>query len=131
MEWEENLDSNNKKYITLAFIGFGALAGYIASVFIDTLARSIPFVAQFAGNDVIVHGVPLAVGLITFFVLQFNSKTMAWADEVVVEVLKVVWPSRRDTVAMTIVVTIMLILSGIILGAFDYISHLLVSYILG
>jgi preprotein translocase SecE subunit len=125
------MENNNQKYITLCFVGAGALVYYVVGVLGDTLARSFGFFAKYSGSFALEHGAPVAFGILTFAFLQFNKRTVAWADDVLSEVLKVVWPSKKDTVSMTIVVSIMLVISGIVLGAFDYISHLLVSYILG
>ena len=125
------MEDSNRKYITLSFVAAGILAAYVGSVILDTLARTSGTFARLLDNDIILHGFPVALGFICFFVLQFNPKTVTWADEVIVEVRKVVWPSQRDTVAMTIVVTFMLILSGVLLGAFDVVSNFVVNYIVG
>ena len=49
--------------------------------------------------------------------------------EVVTELRKVVWPSREDTTRMTIVTCIMLIISGIALGALDMVSGKLIEWL--
>ena len=52
--------------------------------------------------------------------MQFNKNVTKWADEVVLETSKVVWPTRKDTTAMTVVVCVMLIISSAVLGFFDF-----------
>ncbi len=110
-------------------IGSGCVA-YVAKILLDALASTWGLAARYVQGDLVIHGVPVAVGLICFMVLQFNPRTVKWADEIIVEVKKIVWPSRRDTVATSIVVTFMLIISGILLGAFDLVSNYLVKYII-
>jgi len=71
-----------------------------------------------------------AFGIVAFFILQFNKGTLAWADDVVSELRKIVWPSRKDTVAMTVMVCVMLLISGIVLGLYDVIGGTLIDWLL-
>ena len=43
------------------------------------------------------------------------------------EVRKVVWPSRKDTVAMTTVCCVMVVLSGVAFGLFDFVASQLIK----
>ena len=84
-------------------------------------------VARFRNIEAVQHGLPVAFGIITFLILFMNKKTHTWADECVSEVRKVVWPSRKDTMAMTIVCCVMVLLSGIGFGIFDFFSSQLIK----
>ena len=124
------MENSNQKYITVCFVGIAICASYVVSVIIDTLSMTWAVFARYLQGDVIIHGVPVTLGIITFVLLQFNPRIVQRADEVIVEVQKVVWPSKKDTMGMTVVVTIMLIISGILLGIFDLISNYVVDYII-
>jgi len=124
------MDSNNGKIITLAFVAFGGLAAFVSSTLMTVLADSWGVFARLYAMDAVKHGIPVAVGFLLFLFLQFNTKTQRWADEAVIEVRKVVWPSQKDTVGMTIVVCVMVIVAGIILGLFDFMSTSLVGAII-
>lgn len=124
------MEDSNQKYITLCFVGVAISGAYIMSVLIETLSRTWVFFARNFQGDMVLHGLPVATGVVLFFLLQFNPRVVKWADEVILEVKKVVWPSHKDTMAMTFVVTIMLIISGILLGAFDLISNYVVNYVI-
>ena len=119
-----------KKIITLSFVVASFLASLVISVLLDTAIGSSAFVARWVRGDLIRHGFPVFCGVVTFFVLQFNKNIFSWADESVLEVSKVVWPTKKDTVAMTVVVCIMLIISSIVLGSLDFISTELVQLLL-
>jgi preprotein translocase SecE subunit len=69
-------------------------------------------------------------GLGVFLFLQLREKTRIWAHEVVVEVRKVVWPSRQATLGMTVLVCIILMISGFVLGVFDLASNAVVNFII-
>ena len=120
-------DKSNKKIMTVSFVIVAAVVAIVMNVLLDSLAATIGAVARFRSMDIVAHGLPVGAGIITFLYLQFNSKVLAWADEVVVEIRKVVWPSRRDTSAMTIVTCIMLIVSATFLGVFDFVSRNLIK----
>lgn len=122
------MDQSNKKIITVSFLAAGALAGYILAVVLQLLEASVSFFARLAENDLFTHGVPVAVGILVFSYLQFNSKTQKWAEEVVVEIRKMVWRTQKDTVAVTIAVCIMVIISGLVLGLLDFVSGKVINY---
>lgn len=120
----------NKKIITLSFMVVSIVVGYVSRILLDTLGATVSAVGRFSHETWFTHGFPVLLGAGLFFYLQFNQSILVWADDVVSEIKKVVWPSRKDTVAMTIVVCVMVIISGVILGLFDTISIVLMKYIL-
>lgn len=125
------MENSNSKIITISFMASGILLGIVAFVLIESLAAVATGAAgRFLGQELVRHGFPAALGLISFLVLQFNKKVLVWADEVVTELRKIIWPSRRDTVQMTIVVCVMLIISGLVLGAFDVLSGSFIDWLL-
>lgn len=116
------MDNKNSKIILVSFVLAGVLSGFTLQLLIKSFSQAFGFVARFAGSDLVRHGVPVAFGLAVFALLQFNPRILTWADEVVVEIKKVVWPSRKDTTAMTIVVIIMVMISSVIVTGFDLAS---------
>ncbi|HRO66785.1 MAG TPA: preprotein translocase subunit SecE [Pseudobdellovibrionaceae bacterium] len=114
----------------MSFALAALLGGFTLHLLIRVLAGAFGTVARLADSDVIRHGVPVAFGLVLFAVLQFNPKIWGWGEEVVSEIRKVVWPSGKDTTAMTIVVIIFVALASLIIAAFDFLSSQLVNIIL-
>jgi preprotein translocase subunit SecE len=124
------MENANNKIITISFIAAGILAWITASVLIETVAGlATGPVGRVLAGDLFRHGVPVAIGAAVFFVAQFNPKIVGWADEVTSELRRIVWPSRKDTTGMTVVVCIMLIISGIFLGLLDMISGSIVDWL--
>lgn len=111
----------------MAFILAGALAAIVVDVLFESLAVTFGRVARLRNEDTLRHGLPLAIGLITFLLLQFNSRIRVWADECISEVRRVVWPSKQEVTAMTVVVCIMVGLFGLGLGIFDFVSGQLLT----
>jgi len=117
------MENTNNKIITLSLMGLGILVWLVTKILMQTAAGMVGGpVGRALNTDFAMHVVPVLLGLLTFGLLQFNAKVMVWAEEVVAEIKKIVWPSQKDTVQMTIVVCIMLVIVGIIIGGFDILS---------
>lgn len=123
------MDKTNQKILTLSFVTFSLLISISVSLLLKTLAGSFGFMARLNDFVVIKHGLPVLVGIALFASLQFNKKVLAWGDDVALEIRKVVWPSRKDTTAMTIVVIIMVLISAVIITFFDFLSGLFVNFL--
>ncbi len=122
-------ERNNQNIVNTAFAAGGALAYLVTGLVFETLGGAFGAVGRIREVDAIKHGVPVAVGLICFLVLFMNPKTQVWADECIAEVRKVVWPSRKDTTAMTIICCVMCIVAGIGFGLFDLFASQLIKFL--
>ena len=116
--------------MSVSYLLAGAGAAYVVSVLLQVLAASVGFFARLYDSDLVRHGIPIATAALVFGYLMFNTKTRAWGQEVIVEISKIVWPSRKDTQRMTVAVSIIILLAGAILGFFDFISRHLVNIII-
>ncbi len=125
------MESTNNKIVTMSFMVISVIAGIVINVFIETMAAmATGAFSRFLANDVVKHGLPVAFGIVLFAGLQFNKIATTFSEEVVTEIRRVVWPSRKDTTQMTTVVCIMLVISGLVLGFFDTTSAYLVDWLL-
>ncbi|MEK2690136.1 preprotein translocase subunit SecE [Bdellovibrio sp. GT3] len=124
------MEKTNSKIITLSFAIAGALVGLTVHMLIKAFSGAFGIVAKLADNDLFKHGLPVASGILLFVALQFNPRVQAWAEEVVSEIRKVVWPSRKDTTAMTIVCIVMVLISSVIISSFDLISGFFINYLM-
>lgn len=125
------MDNTNSKILTLSFAILAAIIAFTLNLLIKAFAGAFGIVARLTDTDVVRHGLPIVFGLVVFALLQFNPRVRQWADEVVVEVRKVVWPSRKDVTAMTIVVVIMVLISSVIISSFDLLSGVLLKWVMG
>lgn len=125
------MENNNNKTISICFMIAGILVGLVASVLMDTLAAvGTGAFGRAVAQDSVRLGVPIALGIVTIIALYTNKSVLTWADEVVTEISRVVWPSRKDTVAMTLVVCVMVLLSGIFFGLLDVSSGAIIDWLL-
>lgn len=123
--------SSTNKTITISFMLAGILVGIFVAVVCETIAAiATGGVGRFFSQDLVRHGLPVLIGFAVFVFLQANKGIHAWGDEVVTELSRVVWPSRKDTTAMTIVVCAMVLISGAVFGVLDVVSGAIVSWLL-
>jgi preprotein translocase SecE subunit len=125
------VENNNKKTISICFMVAGILVGLVASVLMDTLAAvGTGAFGRVVAQDAIRLGLPIALGIAAIIYLNVSKPIWVWADEVVTEISRVVWPSRKDTIGMTIVVCVMVVISGIFFGILDVSSGAIIDWLL-
>lgn len=124
------MEKANSKILTLSFAVAAILVGLTTSLLIKAFAGAFGVVARAADADIVRHGLPVLLGFGLFFALQFNQRVLTWGEEVVTEIRKVVWPSRKDTTAMTIACIVMVLVSSVIISSFDLISGFFINYLM-
>ncbi|KYG65918.1 preprotein translocase subunit SecE [Bdellovibrio bacteriovorus] len=124
------MDKANSKILTISFATAAILVALTTSLLIKAFAGAFGVVARMTDSDAVRHGFPIVLGLVVFSVLQFNPKVLAWGEEVVTEVRKIVWPSRKDVTAMTIACVIMVLISSVIISTFDLVSGFIINHLM-
>lgn len=124
------MNSENSKIVTTSFVIVGVLTWAVVGIFLDLSSATFGVIARLQDLAPFRHGVPVGSGLLCFLILQLNSRAKNWADEVVSEMKKVVWPSRKDTSMSTVVVCLFAVLAAVVIGAYDFVSHYLINYII-
>jgi len=124
------MDKANSKILTLSFATLSLIIAFTLSLLIKAFAGAFGIVARAADSDLVRHGLPVVTGLALFAYLQFSPKVLTWGDEVVTEVRKVVFPSRKDTTGMTLVVIIFVLISSVIVTFFDFFSSYFINSVI-
>lgn len=124
------MDKTNSKIVTLSFLAFSALVGFTVATLLRVFSGAFGVVAKAMDSDLLRHGLPIAVALGLFLYLQLNKDVLTWADEVIAEIKKIVWAPLKDVKGMTIVVVIMVMISGIIISTFDVLSGFVLNQLM-
>lgn len=124
------MNKTNSKLLTISFALFSFLIGFSLHLILKSFSGAFAIIARMNENDLFKHGLPVIVGLVIFFYLQFNKKTLEWGSDVVLEITKVVFPTKADTTALTIVVVIFVMISSVIITLFDFVSNAIVKHII-
>ncbi len=119
-----------KKVSTMSFVGAAVLAYIVVNMLFKALAGAFGIVQKWYSMQILNHGFPIIVAVAVFAILQFNPKILTWAEEVILEVSKVVWPSQRDTVAMTVVVCGFVAIACLLLLVIDFVARHLIQMII-
>ena len=101
----------------------GIIIGVTVSVLFKALAGSFGPVQRIYGNEALRHGLPVIAGLAVFLYLAMSAKTLTLAEEVILEVSKVNWPSQKDVTGMTIVVIVMVFIASALLLGVDTLAR--------
>lgn len=123
------MDNTNSKILTLSFGIAAALIGFTLSLLIKIFSV-FRIVADATSSDLARHGIPVAVGLGLFLLFQFHPKIRVWGEEVMSEIRKIVFPSKKDTTLMTVSVVIMVFISSAIIWSFDVFSAYVVKLLM-
>lgn len=111
-----------QRYVTVAYL----VLGLVIWVTLDRLFAGLTYltgipnpslVGNFTVTTAIAAVATLAAGL---YVLR-NPRITEFSNDVVSELRKVTWPSRKETQSATVVVIITTIIIAIILGAMDFV----------
>lgn len=124
------MDNSNSKIVTLSFLSFAALVGFTVATLLKVFSGAFGVVAKVMEYDLFRHGLPVAIAFGLFVYLQFNKNILVWADEVIAEIKKVVWPPTKDTRGMTVVVVIMVLISSVIVSVFDMFSGFVLNQLM-
>ncbi|MBL7544351.1 MAG: preprotein translocase subunit SecE [Bdellovibrionaceae bacterium] len=124
------MNKNNEKILTLSFAIFAGLIGFSLHLILKSFSAAFAVIARLNESDLFKHGLPVVVGFGLFLFLQFNPKILGWGRDVILEISKVVFPSRKDTTALTVVVIIFVLISSVIITVFDYLSNFIVKGII-
>lgn len=120
-------ENTNQNIVNFGFVMAGFLGYYVTTVLFELLAGSFGAITRLHSIEAVKHGVPTFAGLAIFLALFLNKNAHIFLDEAVAEVRKVVWPSQKDTVAMTMVCCVMVVVAGIGFGIWDFISSQLIK----
>ena len=124
------MEKTINKIMMVSFVCGAFLVGYTVQVINTLLSSSWGAYARLTGTALVDNGLPILFGFGFFIYVNASKKVRTWAEEVVVEVSKVVFPSRQDTTAMTIFVCFFMIMTGIILAIFDFFSSQVIQFII-
>jgi preprotein translocase subunit SecE len=124
------MEKSISKIMFVSFVVGAFMVGYTVQVLNTLFSSSFGAYARAMDSELMNNLLPVGLGLVFLIYVYSSKKVKAWAQEVIVEVSKVVWPSKKDTTAMTIFVCIFMLLSGVLLGLFDFFSSKVIRFII-
>ncbi len=124
------MESQHQKWVYLSYLAVAALVGYIFFALGLKLSGSFDWEARVQNIELIFRIASIAVAGLIFLSLYKNDRSNQFMNEVVTELSRVTWPTQKETASATIVVMIMVLISGMILGLLDYLWTTLLQWAL-
>jgi preprotein translocase subunit SecE len=124
------MENQFQKWVNLSYMVAAFLVAYLFFSLSLNLTSTFELETKYRNIDLAVRGISLVAGLITFLILYFNRAANQFMNEVMLEVSRVTWPTSNDTMKATFVVVIMVIVTGMILGALDQVWTKLIQWAL-
>ncbi len=124
------MENQNQKWVNLTFLALAALIGYVLFTLMTNIAGAYDLEARIQDIDLLIRGISIGVAGLLFFILFKNERSNTYMNEVVIELSKVTWPTAKETRRATIVVMIMVLISGVVLGGLDFLWTWLLRFVL-
>lgn len=124
------MENQYQKWVNLSLVAVGILLAFIFHELTMRIVSLYDLETRVKNVDLIVQGISLALGCLTFVILRRHPVANQFTNEVVEELSRVTWPTQKETSSATVVVIIMVLISGVILGALDYLWTRLLQFVL-
>lgn len=124
------MESHHQKWVNLSYLAAAVLLGYIVFTLAGKVVGVYDLEARIRNVDLILRGVSVFFGALLFIVLFRNDRANQFMNEVMVELSRVAWPTQKDTASATMIVIVMVVISGMILGFLDYCWVQLLKWVL-
>lgn len=124
------METQHQKWVTVSYVAAAALLSFVLFEVSQKVVGAYDLEARLRNIDLMVRGFSIFVGLSSFFLLYRNDKVNQFMSEVVVELSRVTWPTQKETTSATLLVVIMVLVSGMVLGFLDYLWTVLLKWVL-
>lgn len=114
------MESQHQKWVNISYLLAAVLLGYIVFSVAGKVVATFDLETRIKNVEMILRGASVVSGALLFLGLYRNDQVNQFMNEVVVELSRVVWPPQKDTASNTLVVIIMVVVSGLFLALLDY-----------
>jgi len=124
------MENQQQKWVTVSFVAVSALLAFLLFSFGQKLSGAYDLEARFHNAELILLGIAVLSGLVLFLALNRSEAINQFMAEVVVELSRVSWPTQKETRASTVLVVIMVVVSGLFLGLMDYLWTVILKWLI-
>jgi preprotein translocase subunit SecE len=124
------METQYQKWVNISYL---LLAGLVAYVIFSAglhAGGAYDLEARVRNYDLMVRGIAVLVGAVLFIALYRHERSNEFMNEVITELARVTWPTPKETSNATVVVMVMVVVSGMFLGLMDYIWTTLLKMVL-
>lgn len=119
-----------QKWANLSYLGLGALLGYIVYSVAIRFSQLYDWEAHFADIELAISGFSVLMGVALYWGLRATRRSNQFMNEVVAELLKVTWPTVKESYRSTFLVIVMVLIAGVVLGGLDAVWTWLMQWLI-
>ena len=124
------MDKFTRNAFLATLLAIAVVVGYTTKVAVERVMAYMDIYVRNISLQVVINLLPILVAGAAAYITYRTEKIKNYLLEVIAEVKKVVWPNKKETWGATVVVIIAVIISGIVLGLFDWLSTLIMGLFL-
>jgi preprotein translocase SecE subunit len=124
------MENQYQKWVNLSYLVLAGIVYYVVFALAIRVVGQFDLETRIHNVDLVVRGVSVGLGGLVFLVLWRHQQANQFMNEVMVELSRVTWPTQKETSSGTIVVIVMVLISGALLGFFDYVWTSLLKMVL-
>jgi preprotein translocase subunit SecE len=121
--------NKNSKIMNLCFLVCAFVAWLLVSKALDAVFGILKINYGMEWVVSLPNVVGILAGIVLFIFMNRAQKIRLFADDVIVEMTKVTWPERKETVLSTGIIIIMVAIASLILLGFDFVWGTIVKFI--
>ncbi len=115
------MENQYQKWVNLSYLAVAAIVGYIAFSAATYVVGTYDLETRIRNVDLVIRGGVIVLAGILFVGLYRHERVNEFMNEVMTELSRVTWPTQKETSSATVVVIVMVLISGMLLGLLDYI----------
>lgn len=109
-----------RTWVNVSYLAAAALLGYVVFSLGGKAIATFDLESRVRNVELVLRGSSVALGALLFVALWRSQRANQFMGEVFLELSRVNWPTQKDTTNATILVIIMVLISGFVLGFLDY-----------
>lgn len=124
------MDKFTRNALSLTLLAVAVIFGYTTKVVIERVIAYTDIYVRSAALNVTISVLPFLVGALFAYLIYRINRVRTYLLDVISEIKKVVWPNKKETWSATGVVIVAVIISGLVLALFDWLSGLFLGLFL-
>ena len=124
------MEDQYQKWVNLCYLLLSVSVGYLLFTAGGKLVAAYDLETKIRNIDLVLRAAITFLSIVLFLSLYRHRLINQFMNEVVLELSRVHWPSALETRMSTIVVVLMVLISGMILGFLDYLWVQVVRWML-
>lgn len=114
--------STHQKYVNALFLVGAALVWFVSQHYFEVLVGTYQLNRKLGwSTDLLLHGLPVALGVLAFYLLRTNASAHNFVSDSIGELVKVSWPGKKETQLGTVVVIVAVLAAGVFFAFVDWI----------